>query len=346
MVQPPGLQGHNWNVRNEELHKAALNKGLDPGSLAAGAIDSVDVFSGADCKVIFMLSAGEKMTKPIFSVGRKDVQELQTITITSASSVMPVRRVGELKPISYGRGGRTFAGTMVFTVINKDPFMELFAVDGSSPSTSEYQWHVDQIPPFDAMIIAQNESGGTGIQVIHGIRLVNWGTTYSVDDMYIESTYTYVAEHVSPFAYDTFDANVLFGVLQKVYGRIRDKDGEVKAKEKLLAYAQKVKSLYGTYSDAAVPTKYNIDTVTPEASNANPLTTDNNLGEFGLFNTDDIVDIPERLAKYIAMFENVHANFAIDIVDYKRLFTHPSYLDWAGWGEGKFGQHYGWRPFN
>jgi hypothetical protein len=36
-------------------------------------------------------------------------------------------------------------------------------------------------------------------RVITGVTLVNYGTTYSVDDMLTESQYTYVADTLSPF---------------------------------------------------------------------------------------------------------------------------------------------------
>jgi hypothetical protein len=55
------------------------------------------------------------------------------------------------------------------------------------------------MPPFDIIIVAANETGGVGAQIISNARIVNWGTTYSVDDIYTEATYTYIAEHVTPF---------------------------------------------------------------------------------------------------------------------------------------------------
>jgi hypothetical protein len=60
-------------------------------------------------------------------------------------------------------------------------------------------WWIDQMAPFDCIILCANEMGETGVQIIQDIYLANWGTTYSVDDMYVESTYTYLAEHVTPF---------------------------------------------------------------------------------------------------------------------------------------------------
>ena len=137
----------------------------------------------------------------------KHSSEIQTITISSTTSVLPIRRLGEKKPKAFTRGARTFAGSMIFTVIDQDPFMELFAV--SYDNSDDGSWHIDEMPPFDILIQAVNESGRSGMQLISGVTLTNYGTTYSVDDIYTESSYSYVAEHVSPFMQNTFYSEFL-----------------------------------------------------------------------------------------------------------------------------------------
>jgi hypothetical protein len=287
---------------------------------ANSPLNSADVFSGADCKVLFMLPKDIPYVAPAFSKGLKDFQEMQTITVTSSSSLLPVRRVGELKPAAYGRGGRTFAGTIVFSVINQDPFQELFAFDNNSPATSQYSWHIDQMPPFDAIIFAQNEMGGAGIQVIHGIRLVNWGTTYSIDDMFIESTYTYVAEHVSPFAYDTFDANALYGVLSKVVP-VTTVAGESAIIEEVAKLNNQWDSMF---ADALAWHDQNPN-LAEAAGGSTVFTSDSNLGEGeGLHHSDDFI-LQNQIAQILALFDigNQDYNYAIDFIpsNYWENFT-------------------------
>jgi hypothetical protein len=154
-------------------------------------------FSGADISVIIVLPRH-------FMIGAKGpmkvISAMQTLTISSTASVLPVRNVGRATPRSYLKGARTFAGTMIFTVLDKDPFQELFAIDTlQSPDISNGNWHIDQMPPFDIVITAANEFGTTAIQYIHEVTIMNHGVTYSVDDMYTESSYSYVAKYVSPF---------------------------------------------------------------------------------------------------------------------------------------------------
>lgn len=160
----------------------------------------VQAFSGSDIMVIFAIPFTTKQFSAFDSI-YKTSTEIQTLTISSTTSVLPVRRCGEVRAKYYTRGARSFAGSMVFTITNHDPFKEIFGLDPSRSNASEGEnaWHIDQMPAFDIIVLANNELGGIGAQIIQNINIVNWGTTYSVDDMYTEYTYSYVAEHVTPF---------------------------------------------------------------------------------------------------------------------------------------------------
>lgn len=187
-------------MKNEYLNTPV---GADTYGQFAGEFRGKQTFSGADIAVVFSIP----ITSPKISqnnAGWKVSGEVQTITISSTLSILPVRRCGEARPVSFCRGARTFAGTLVFTILDTDPFKELFSVDMlNSSMETDGSWHVDQLPPFDIIIMAQNETGGIGVQIIHNVRIVHWGTTFSVDDMFTEATYTYVAEHVTPFLVST-----------------------------------------------------------------------------------------------------------------------------------------------
>jgi hypothetical protein len=124
---------------------------------------------------------------------------LQTMSISSTRSVSPVRILGRSSPVNYTRGARTIAGTLVFAAINEDVFGDVYDIDiaenAMSASTSLLS---DQLPPFSIVLTAANEKGAMATQIVHGITLVNYGTTYSIDDLYTEVTYTYVATDVIP----------------------------------------------------------------------------------------------------------------------------------------------------
>jgi hypothetical protein len=127
--------------------------------------------------------------------------DLQTITISSAASAGPVRRLGEREVVEYKIGARTVAGSMIFAVLNRDVFADFMRkslinmTDGSIQSPN----YVDAIPEFNVLIQGGNEFGSSASALIIGVKLTNFGTTFSIDDMYTESTYSYVARHFVPF---------------------------------------------------------------------------------------------------------------------------------------------------
>lgn len=163
-------------------------------------------FSGADIKCAIYIPPqyvdpgfGAQADYMFSSGGAlKIFAELQTITISSARTIDPVRVLGSAAPVGWTRGARTVAGSMIFTDIIRDAFANVL-VKGRNDSGSKYEFFVDQMPPFNIIITALNEYGMQATRALIGITLVNYGTTYSIDDLITESTYSYVARTVTPF---------------------------------------------------------------------------------------------------------------------------------------------------
>lgn len=132
----------------------------------------------------------------------KQFAELETVSISSARSVFPVRRLGEDHVHRYTRGGRTIAGTMVFTTFSRDVFAEFYRQTDHDRFNGQSPFFVDQIPPFHLLFAAANEYGVIANAALINVTLSNWGTTLSVHDLKIESTYTYVAQFFLPFVQD------------------------------------------------------------------------------------------------------------------------------------------------
>jgi hypothetical protein len=128
--------------------------------------------------------------------------ELETISISSARSVFPVRRLGENHVHKYTRGGRTIAGTMVFTTFSRDVFSTMYRLHGGENFSSNAPFFVDQIPPFHLLLSGMNEYGVRASAALINVTLSNWGTTFSVHDLKVESTYTYVAQFFFPLVQD------------------------------------------------------------------------------------------------------------------------------------------------
>jgi hypothetical protein len=63
----------------------------------------------------------------------------------------------------------------------------------------EAAWYVDQLPPFDIVIVAANEYGKAATMRIYGVEILNEGSGFSIDDIVIENQMTYVCRTILPW---------------------------------------------------------------------------------------------------------------------------------------------------
>lgn len=184
-------------------------------------------FSGADLQCVFMFHPGRgaisQDTGESFESKVTDVSsQIQTLTVSSMRTLGPVRVLGETPVRAYTRGPRTIAGSMIFSLIDDDPFARFYQVADVEQLT--YQpFFVDQVPTFDVLIYGETEhlegdvfSGtddlGVGITFVQSeppatavlldCTLANFGMTWSINDMMLEGTYTYEARGFLPWVRD------------------------------------------------------------------------------------------------------------------------------------------------
>jgi len=120
---------------------------------------------------------------------------LQTLSYSIHREVVPVRALGKVRAHSYTRGPRTIAGTMVWAVM--DQYVLAEALRGAFTNELDTSSILaDQLPPFDIVITFNNEYGDVSQMGLYGIRMVNEGSTMSIDDMLTEQTNTYVATDI------------------------------------------------------------------------------------------------------------------------------------------------------
>jgi len=182
-------------------------------------------FSGADVRVSAYISP-DKMRDPnkrSSSKGRlgyfKTFAELQTITISSHRGVTPVRALGESWVREFTRGTRTIGGSLVFSVLDRDVFSELYSV-ARQEGSSYLPTFVDMLPPMTITIQAVNERGRISTMALIDVVLLDKGMTLSIDDVLTESTFTYVAKWATPFM-DATSQTVLNEVLEKDTGIVQ-----------------------------------------------------------------------------------------------------------------------------
>lgn len=123
--------------------------------------------------------------------------ELQTISYSIHRENVPVRILGHVNPISFVRGPRTIAGSLIFTVFNYYAFYRLKSMRNAIEHCGVYAV-ADMIPPFDMVLTFSNESGALSKMRILGVQIIDEGGTMSVDDLVTEQTYSFMARGIQP----------------------------------------------------------------------------------------------------------------------------------------------------
>lgn len=150
-------------------------------------------FSGCDMIVTARLTTvvGHEVHEKSYSLG-----SLQTLSISTHQDKRPVRALGNMNAIDYTMGQRTIAGSMVFAVFDRHfataMFEDLKEIKGSAIILA------DELPPLDITITFANEYGRTSRMALYGVRLVNEGQVMSINDVYTENTYQFVANALEP----------------------------------------------------------------------------------------------------------------------------------------------------
>ena len=177
-------------------------------------------FSGVDIKAV---------------INGNIVGTLQAVSYAVQREKAPIYVMGRVDPLSFSRGKRGIAGTMISLMLDQHlifhPAMtanefladvdEIYASvsDVADPDTSadilnptftvgsdmtdafegRSPWYVDQVPPFDIVIVAANEYGQSATMRIYGAEILNEGSGFSIDDIVIENQMTYVARTILPW---------------------------------------------------------------------------------------------------------------------------------------------------
>lgn len=144
-------------------------------------------FSGTDMVVSMdaVFPDGTKINRVIGS--------LQTLTYSVHMDKFPVRSIGNVNAKDYVYGPRTIAGSLIFAVFNKHFAYELLDKAREAHGYNNYHFLADELPPLNITVSLANEYGATARLAIYGVRIINEGQTMSVNDIYTENTYQFVA---------------------------------------------------------------------------------------------------------------------------------------------------------
>lgn len=141
------------------------------------------------------------------------------------------RPLGHASPSARAGGSRTIAGTMVFTISDHNPLLDIIPDElplrkKNAIPQDKSMWKpammADQIPPFDLLIIMTNEYGYSSAFTLYGIEISDEGGVISVDNLAIEMTVQYTAVAMDPIVQAKADENGYidpYGILQGGYSQ-------------------------------------------------------------------------------------------------------------------------------
>ena len=156
-------------------------------------------FSGADAvatMIIPVIGEDGKITNDgdVIELG-----ELQTLSYSIHRENSPVRTLGHVNVRGFIKGGRTIAGSLIFTVFNEYAFYKIKKYrELLARRNGFFAPLADMLPPFDIVISFFNEYGQSAKMKIFGITIVDEGQTVSIEDIITEQTYTYMARGIQP----------------------------------------------------------------------------------------------------------------------------------------------------
>lgn len=115
--------------------------------------------------------------------------ELQTLSYSIHREKRPVRVLGTADAVAYTYGPRTIAGSLIFATLDKHMVMRAMEA-----AARRYRHLVaDQLPPFHITVFMANEYGKRSRLTIYNCSIVDEGQVFSVEDLIIETTMSYVA---------------------------------------------------------------------------------------------------------------------------------------------------------
>ena len=152
-------------------------------------------YSGCDIIVTARLNVltgtRKELKEKVYTLG-----SLQTLSVSTHQDKKPVRVIGSVNALDYVMGQRTIAGSLVFAVFDQHFATEMFK--DLEEATGKTFFLPDELPALDFTITFANEYGRQSRMAIYGVRIINEGQVMSINDLYTENTYQFVATAMEP----------------------------------------------------------------------------------------------------------------------------------------------------
>ena len=234
------VKGREWGKEDYEIAKSYIDKlyeaaGLMPKSPSKQTVDTHipykrqpsykspfgETYSGTDMVVFFAFPG----FRPI------EIGTATTVSITTYREKKQIRTIGRIGARGFTKGPRTVSGKIIFTVIREHIVERLRR---EIPYLREHKTLLmDELPPFDILISFGNEYGNSAFLVINGVTTVDEQKTMSIEEMFTETIFTYLARDYQPLRAIEADPDLPYDPLDWYSTVFRDKGSELVGKFQL-----------------------------------------------------------------------------------------------------------------
>jgi hypothetical protein len=195
---PTGYKDVGVNGIASQVKTGITNAMLTNNSTLTAQLNSTNLqsFTGTDLKLMIECASDTNTSQ---TSTYKVVLECHTLSISSYRVKNPVRSLGYTNPKGFSRGPRTIAGTLVLTEMSVDvllSFLQAVVINDTSKDSNITK--SDQLPPFNFTLVFANEEGAASYRRLLGVEFLNDGVVYSVQDMLIERTISWMATDFTP----------------------------------------------------------------------------------------------------------------------------------------------------
>ena len=221
-VDPETQQVSSRNIGNKSYPVyATFMDGNRVNKNISGWAGTNNTFSMCDivCTIDITSNTGERV---VTTLGK-----LQTLSYSIYQKKEPVRCLGNMNAKDYVYGQRTIAGSLVFAVFNKHWLVEIYDQLVNKSMMKNWHYIADEIPPFDITVNFANEYGYDSKMALYGVRLMTEGQVMSINDIYIENTYQFVATDI-----EYMDALNSWQSKDKISRRYQSTSGEISSGNK------------------------------------------------------------------------------------------------------------------
>jgi hypothetical protein len=204
------------------------NKGLAPsGSSSASFQKTYNSFSGVDMVVTFggkilgelqgISYTVQREKAPIYSMGEADPRSFSrskrgiagsmVFVVFDRSALLEAMRDRPYIANRYSIPEGFQVADVNVATIETTPGLLAPAVGAASPTVSRVAIdkvlaapnYLDQVLPFDVVITASNEYGAVARMMIHGVEVMNVGSSLSINDITTDEACTYIATAITPW---------------------------------------------------------------------------------------------------------------------------------------------------